>query len=76
MRLSRRDALRTTLGALGALGLPACAPDRADGRVETLTHIGSAEMAPGDVFEIHTPGAEPWNRPKPPRSRTGSVPGS
>ncbi len=29
---------------------------RADGRVETLTHIGSAEMAPGDVFEIHTPG--------------------
>jgi sn-glycerol 3-phosphate transport system substrate-binding protein len=34
MRLSRRDALRTTLGALGAWGLPACAPDRADGRIE------------------------------------------
>ena len=29
---------------------------RADGRVEPLGHIGSAEMAPGDIFEIHTPG--------------------
>jgi 5-oxoprolinase (ATP-hydrolysing) len=29
---------------------------RADGRVETLAHIGSAEMLSGDVFEIHTPG--------------------
>jgi 5-oxoprolinase (ATP-hydrolysing) len=29
---------------------------RADGRVETLDHIGSAQMQPGDVFEIHTPG--------------------
>lgn len=29
---------------------------RSDGRVEALGHIGSAEMAPGDVFEIHTPG--------------------
>jgi 5-oxoprolinase (ATP-hydrolysing) len=29
---------------------------RADGRVEQLEHIGSAEMQPGDVFEIHTPG--------------------
>jgi 5-oxoprolinase (ATP-hydrolysing) len=29
---------------------------RADGRVEDLDHIGSAEMQPGDVFEIHTPG--------------------
>jgi 5-oxoprolinase (ATP-hydrolysing) len=29
---------------------------RADGRVESLEHIGSAEMAPGDLFEIHTPG--------------------
>ena len=31
-------------------------PVRADGRVETLDHIGQAEMAPGDIFEIHTPG--------------------
>lgn len=29
---------------------------RADGRVEELDHIGQAEMKPGDVFEIHTPG--------------------
>ena len=29
---------------------------RADGSVETLAHIGQAEMLPGDVFEIHTPG--------------------
>jgi 5-oxoprolinase (ATP-hydrolysing) len=29
---------------------------RTDGRVEELEHIGSAEMAPGDVFEVHTPG--------------------
>ncbi|HQS64489.1 MAG TPA: hydantoinase B/oxoprolinase family protein, partial [Acidovorax defluvii] len=29
---------------------------RANGRVELLDHIGQAEMQPGDVFEIHTPG--------------------
>ncbi|WP_372824581.1 hydantoinase B/oxoprolinase family protein [Polaromonas sp.] len=29
---------------------------RADGQVEALGHIGQAEMLPGDVFEIHTPG--------------------
>jgi len=29
---------------------------RADGRVEELEHIGSAQMASGDVFEVHTPG--------------------
>jgi len=29
---------------------------RADGRTEELAHIGQAEMQPGDVFEIHTPG--------------------
>ncbi|ABM36831.1 hydantoinase B/oxoprolinase family protein [Polaromonas naphthalenivorans] len=29
---------------------------RADGRVETLAHIGQVQMQPGDVFEIHTPG--------------------
>jgi 5-oxoprolinase (ATP-hydrolysing) len=47
--------------AFGMAGGQAGAPGinrvvRADGRVETLAHIGSAEMAPGDVFEIHTPG--------------------
>ena len=27
-----------------------------DGTQEELQHIGSAEMQPGDIFEIHTPG--------------------
>jgi len=30
--------------------------ERADGRVETLTHIGSVEVGAGDVFVIETPG--------------------
>ncbi len=29
---------------------------RTDGTVEVLGHIGQADMKPGDVFEIHTPG--------------------
>ncbi|ABE43717.1 hydantoinase B/oxoprolinase family protein [Polaromonas sp. JS666] len=29
---------------------------RASGQTEMLDHIGQAEMQPGDVFEIHTPG--------------------
>ena len=29
---------------------------RSDGRVEELAHIGQAQMQPGDIFEIHTPG--------------------
>ena len=29
---------------------------RANGQVEALAHIGQADMQPGDVFEIHTPG--------------------
>ena len=29
---------------------------RADGQVQALEHIGQAQMAAGDVFEIHTPG--------------------
>jgi len=29
---------------------------RADGRVEHLDHIGSAQMRPGDVFVVETPG--------------------
>jgi 5-oxoprolinase (ATP-hydrolysing) len=28
----------------------------ADGSVEPLEHIGQAQMQPGDIFEIHTPG--------------------
>ncbi|MBU4423924.1 MAG: hydantoinase B/oxoprolinase family protein [Gammaproteobacteria bacterium] len=48
-------------GAFGMAGGKAGMPGvnkvvRADGRVELLGHIGQAEMQPGDVFEIHTPG--------------------
>jgi 5-oxoprolinase (ATP-hydrolysing) len=41
-------------GQPGALGINRVV--RADGRVEELAHIGSAEMQPGDIFEVHTPG--------------------
>ncbi|MBT9476540.1 hydantoinase B/oxoprolinase family protein [Polaromonas sp.] len=48
----------------GAFGMAGGAPGqvgknvvvRASGAVEALAHIGQAEMQPGDVFEIHTPG--------------------
>jgi 5-oxoprolinase (ATP-hydrolysing) len=36
---------------------------RADGRVEELDHIGSAQMLPGDIFEIHTPGGGGYGAP-------------
>jgi 5-oxoprolinase (ATP-hydrolysing) len=36
---------------------------RADGTVETLGHIGSTVMQPGDVFEIHTPGGGGFGPP-------------
>jgi 5-oxoprolinase (ATP-hydrolysing) len=41
-------------GQPGAVGINRVV--RADGRVEDLGHIGQAEMAPGDVFEVATPG--------------------
>lgn len=41
-------------GQPGAVGVNRVV--RSDGRVEQLDHIGQADMAPGDVFEIHTPG--------------------
>ena len=41
-------------GLPGALGINRI--ERADGRRETLRHIGSAEMARGDVFIVETPG--------------------
>ncbi|MDR7307480.1 hydantoinase B/oxoprolinase family protein [Rhodoferax saidenbachensis] len=37
---------------------------RADGQTEDLGHIGQAEMAPGDVFEIHTPGGGGFGVPQ------------
>jgi 5-oxoprolinase (ATP-hydrolysing) len=48
-------------GAAGALGINRI--ERRDGRVETLGHIGSAAMAPGDVFVIETPGGGGWGTP-------------
>jgi len=55
-------------GAFGLDGGSAGAPgvnrvERADGRVETLGHIGSVEMAAGDVFVIETPGGGGWGPP-------------
>ena len=50
-------------GQPGALGCNVV--ERADGRVEALGHIGSAEMAPGDVFVIETPGGGGWGAPPP-----------
>lgn len=41
-------------GRPGAVGINRVV--RTDGSVEDLDHIGSAQMKPGDVFEIHTPG--------------------
>jgi 5-oxoprolinase (ATP-hydrolysing) len=41
-------------GAPGKVGINRVV--RQDGKTEELDHIGQAEMAPGDVFEIHTPG--------------------
>ncbi|MDO9090166.1 MAG: hydantoinase B/oxoprolinase family protein, partial [Burkholderiaceae bacterium] len=37
---------------------------RLDGRVEELGHIGQAQMKPGDIFEIHTPGGGGYGRPE------------
>ena len=35
---------------------------RASGKIEMLEHIGTAEMQPGDIFEIHTPGGGGFGR--------------
>ncbi|KAB2896175.1 MAG: 5-oxoprolinase, partial [Burkholderiaceae bacterium] len=49
-----RGAFGMAGGADGTPGLNRVV--RADGRVEPLDHIGQAQMEPGDVFEVHTPG--------------------
>jgi 5-oxoprolinase (ATP-hydrolysing) len=41
-------------GSPGALGRNTVV--RVDGRVETIPHVGSAELEPGDLFVIETPG--------------------
>ncbi|WP_440111616.1 hydantoinase B/oxoprolinase family protein [Acidovorax sp. BL-A-41-H1] len=48
-------------GQPGAVGINRVV--RSDGRVELLDHIGQAEMQPGDVFEIHTPGGGGFRAP-------------
>ena len=53
-------------GQPGALGINRV--ERADGTVEILQHIGSAEMQPGDVFVIETPGGGGYGPALPPRS--------
>jgi len=49
-------------GSPGACGINRV--ERADGRVEPLTHIGSAEMAAGDCFVIETTGGGGYGTPK------------
>jgi len=48
-------------GQPGAVGINRVV--RASGEVEALDHIGSAEMGPGDVFEVHTPGGGGYGEP-------------
>lgn len=48
-------------GAAGLRGVNRV--ERADGRREALDHIGSVEMAPGDVFVIETPGGGGYGEP-------------
>jgi 5-oxoprolinase (ATP-hydrolysing) len=50
-------------GEPGALGVNRV--ERADGGTLTLGHIGSAEMVPGDVFVIETPGGGGWGAADP-----------
>ena len=49
-------------GLPGALGINHVV--RAGGAVEELEHITQTQMAPGDVFEIHTPGGGGFGAPK------------
>ena len=57
-----------TAGAFGMAGGSAGAVgenqvERADGQIERLAYIGQAEMRPGDVFVITTPGGGGYGRP-------------
>ncbi len=49
-------------GLPGAVGINRVV--RVDGTVEQLAHIGQAEMAIGDIFEIHTPGGGGFGAPQ------------
>jgi 5-oxoprolinase (ATP-hydrolysing) len=61
--LSNNRAIAPFGLAGGEPGEPGCnRVIRVDGRIEELTHIGSVEMAPGDVFVIDTPGGGGYGR--------------
>ena len=60
-------------GGPGALGINRVR--RADGRVETLGHLGSTTMQPGDVFEVLTPGGGGYGRPEDAAAEGGTAPG-
>jgi 5-oxoprolinase (ATP-hydrolysing) len=49
-----RGAFGMAGGQDGAVGINRVV--RSDGSSLELQHIGSVEMLPGDIFEIHTPG--------------------
>ncbi|MBT9594676.1 MAG: hydantoinase B/oxoprolinase family protein, partial [Vitreoscilla sp.] len=57
----QRGAFGLAGGRPGAVGLNRV--ERADGTVENLGHLGSAEMRPGDVFVIETPGGGGYGEP-------------
>ena len=64
-------------GAFGAAGGLPGEPGRnrvlrADGRIETLDHIGQVEMGVGDVFVIDTPGGGGYGAPTPSTARVAS----
>jgi len=48
-------------GAAGALGRNTVV--RANGQIEPIAHVGSAQMQAGDVFVIETPGGGGWGAP-------------
>ncbi|WP_157422180.1 hydantoinase B/oxoprolinase family protein [Acidovorax sp. Root219] len=56
-----RGAFGMAGGSPGAVGVNKVV--RANGKVEALDHIGQAQMQPGDVFEIHTPGGGGFGTP-------------
>ena len=57
----RHGAFGLAGGGAGAVGINRV--ERADGSVELLGHIGSVQMAPGDVFVIETPGGGGYAAP-------------
>jgi 5-oxoprolinase (ATP-hydrolysing) len=57
----RHGAFGIAGGQAGLVGLNRVV--RTGGAVEALDHIGQAEMKPGDVFEVHTPGGGGYGKP-------------